>query len=834
MVTHYQAGHVVLGALFPIHSKGIKEEQTFQAQPGKLQCEGINFRAFRWSQAMIFIIEEINRNKTLLPNVTLGYKFYDTCGIAFQSVRSTLALINGPEDNDAKKCNGAPSVPVIIGDSGSSLSIAVLRVLKLFSVPLVSYFASCACLGNHHEFPTFFRTVPSDLNQASALANLVQRFGWTWVGTIAVDDDYGRSGIQMFHDEVTKLGICIAYTVIIPKLVSKEKVVQIVEIIKKSTAKVIVAFAIEDDIKPLIEEIVLQNITDRQWIASEAWITSALISKKEHLISLGGTIGFAIRKAEIPEFKDFLLKLNPLEKPYNLFAREFWETLFQCSFKTADPVSNHSVASHALYNKTCTGKENLKESASIYSDVTQLRVTYNLHKAIYAVAHALHNLQACENSKGPFFNKTCADIYNVQPWQVVHYLNEVKFTNQFGEEVYFDENGDSVGSYDIINWQRNPDGSTKYMTVGRFDAAAPLEQQIVLDEDKIIWNGGQSEVPKSVCTDSCPSGYRKAARVGQPVCCYDCVPCADGTISITTDAVECIPCLLEYWSNKERNSCIPKEIEYLSFADIVGIISVTISILGAVLTTAVAAIFLKNKNTPIVRANNSELSFLLLISLVFCFLCAITFVGQPTAWACKLRRTSFSISFVLCLSCVLSKTVVVLMAFKATLPGNNVMKWFGPTQQRFSVFLCTGVQVVICIVWLTVSPPFAFKNTRHYNNRIILECDLGSVTLFCCVLGYIGFLACVCFALAFLARKLPDNFNEAKFITFSMLIFCAVWITFIPAYISSPGKYTVAVEIFAILSSSFGLLLCIFTPKCYIILFKPENNSRKYLMSRAN
>lgn len=98
----------------------------------------INFRAFRWSQAMIFIIEEINRNKTLLPNVTLGYKFYDTCGIAFQSVRSTLALINGPEDNDAKKCNGAPSVPVIIGDSGSSLSIAVLRVLKLFRVPLVS------------------------------------------------------------------------------------------------------------------------------------------------------------------------------------------------------------------------------------------------------------------------------------------------------------------------------------------------------------------------------------------------------------------------------------------------------------------------------------------------------------------------------------------------------------------------------------------------------------------------------------------------------------------------------------------------------------------------
>uniref|UniRef100_A0A8C4S109 Olfactory receptor C family, w1 n=2 Tax=Erpetoichthys calabaricus TaxID=27687 RepID=A0A8C4S109_ERPCA len=832
MIQHSRPGHVVLGGLFPIHSKGVNVEQTYKEKPGETLCEGFNFRTFRWSQAMVFFIEEINRNKTFLPNVTLGYKLIDTCGIAVQSMKATLSLINAPKSNDSEECLAAPSVSIIIGDSGSTLSMAISRVLELFKIPLVSYFASCACLSDHKKFPTFFRTIPSDLNQARALAYLVQRFGWTWVGTVAADDDYGRTGIQMFHDEVTKLGVCIAYRVIIPKVVSKQKVAQIVKTIQSSTAKVIVAFSIEEDIYPIIQEIVLQNITDKQWIASEAWVTSSLISTKENLISLDGTIGFAIRRADMPELKEFLMSLNPLKQPENQFAREFWETLFDCSFDQTDLGSNYSVVSP--HTKSCTGNEKLAETENIYSDVSQLRVTYNMHKAIYAVAHALHNLQSCENGKGPFLNNTCANIYSLEPWQVVHYLNKVRYTNKFGEDVYFDENGDPVASYDLINWQKNSDGSVKYVTFGRFDSSASRQQQIIIDEKKIIWNGGLRKVSKSLCTESCPLGYRKAVRRGQPACCYDCVQCADGTFSNQTDAAECFQCPVDFWSNKEKDACHPKDIEYLSFSDTLGITSATISIFGAVLTTAVAIIFFLHKSTPIVRANNSELSFLLLLSLVFCFLCALTFIGEPTEWTCRLRRTSFSITFVLCLSCVLGKTIVVLMAFKATLPGNNVMRWFGPAQQRFSVFVCTAVQCLICLVWLILSPPFPFKSTRYYNDRIILECDLGSVTLFCCVMGYIGFLACICFVLAFLARKLPDNFNEAKFITFSMLIFCAVWITFIPAYISSPGKYVVAVEIFAILSSSFGVLLCIFTPKCYVILVKPEKNTKKHLMSKTS
>ncbi|XP_063763488.1 extracellular calcium-sensing receptor-like [Eleginops maclovinus] len=821
----FQDGNLVIGGIFSFRTMQDYVINTFQTIPGVRECKNFNIREFKFSQALIFAINEINKNPVMLPNVKLGYSIYDNCG-TMDILRASLALVSGlNKEVSDDNCTKAQTVQAILGHSGSEPTIAFTKVVGRFHIPVISHFATCDCLSNRKEYPTFFRTIPSDYYQSRALAKLVQHFGWTWIGALAVDNTYGLKGMALFIKAAQEYGVCIEYSEAFSSSGPPESLQKIIEIIKHATCKVIMAFMSHREIKLLATEMYRQNITGLQLVGSDAWITDNSLTDSEGRSILVGSLGFVVSKAQIPGLEDHLRKIHPSQFPDSQFVRDFWENVFNCALNDSSNTQN---------KKPCSGFESLQNVESYFTDVSELRFTYNVYKSVYAVAHALDNLIKCEDGKGPFLNGTCADTKHIKPWQVLQYLNTVNFTTEEGERVYFDSNGDSPARYELVNLQMSDKGTMEGITVGIYDASLPEGHQFIKNNIPVVWGNSQTkEIPVSVCSESCHPGTRKVLQKGIPVCCYNCIDCPAGEISYTMDSIHCMKCPPEYWSNKQRDACILKEIEFLSYDEILGSLLALFSLLGIFLTVITTLVFYCHKETPVVRANNSELSFLLLFSLTLCFLCSLTFIGRPSEWSCMLRHTAFGITFVLCISCVLGKTIVVLMAFRATLPGNNVMKWFGPAQQRLTVLGFTILQVIICILWLTINPPFPFENMNHYKDKIILECALGSAVGFWAVLGYIGLLAVLCFVLAFLARKLPDHFNEAKFITFSMLIFCAVWITFIPAYVSSPGKFTVAVEIFAILASSYGLLFCIFMPKCYIVLFRPAHNTKKHIMART-
>uniref|UniRef100_A0A8C2V5Y2 Vomeronasal type-2 receptor 116-like n=1 Tax=Chinchilla lanigera TaxID=34839 RepID=A0A8C2V5Y2_CHILA len=645
------------------------------------------------------------------------------------------------------------------------------------------------------------------------MVSLMLHFRWTWVGLLITE---GHKGLQFLSDiraEMDRNRVCVAFVKFIPTpLVSYTSNLWTYDILTRETSlvNVVVIYYDTAGVSEVNYNIGQHLVTWRVWVTNSQWQADTA-GTNFILDSFHGTLIFSNHHEEISGFKNFVQAANPFKYPEDTYLTIYWYKNFHCSFSDSDCAL-----------KNCIPNASLAWLPVSLFDLAMSDVSYNIYNAVYAVAHALHEMLLQQVQRPLVEGK---QVMEFSAWQLHPFLKNMQFNNLAGDKVNLDDRRKLHAEYDILNSWNFPEGLRLKVNVGIFSPRAPLDQQLSLSADMIEWATAITETPHSVCSENCNPGFRKSPQEGKPACCFDCTPCPENEIANDTDMEQCVKCPDRQYANTQRNHCLQKAVTFLAYEDPLGKALTGTALSLTVLTAAVLGLFVKHRDTPIVKANNRALSYTLLISLTCCFLCSLLFIGRPSTATCILQQTTFGVVFTVAVSSVLAKTITVVLAFKVTAPGRRVRQLLVSGAPNSIIPICSLIQLTLCGVWMGTNPPYIDTDAHSEHGHILIMCNKGSLTAFYCVLGYLGSLALLSFTVAFLARNLPDTFNEAKFLTFSMLVFCSVWVTFLPVYHSTTGKVMVALEVFSILASSAGLLGCIFAPKCYILLLRPERNS---------
>uniref|UniRef100_A0A8C2MED3 Vomeronasal type-2 receptor 116 n=2 Tax=Cricetulus griseus TaxID=10029 RepID=A0A8C2MED3_CRIGR len=816
---HYK-GDVDIGAFFPVHSYYTGNKVPHLYVPYYFNDIHIqyNFKNYEFILALVFAIEEINRNPHLLPNISLGFDFYNVPhsekNILVHAIRwFTGHLYHLSNYNCVKERKSAAA---LTGPSWAK-SAHLATLLQLYKFPQLSIGPFDPILSDRSQFNSLYQMAPKSTSLSLAMVSLMVHFGWNWIGLLLPDDHRGTEFLSDLRKNMEKNTVCIAFVEMISSTWTSfsYKFWANLGKIQESLANIIVIYGDSDSLQGLMLNLGKHFLTWKVWVMNSQWDVT---NHADYFLvdSFHGSLIFKHQHEQMAEFSRFIKTVNPFNYPEDIYLPKLWFLFFKCSFSELD----------CQLLERCQANASLEFLPRHIFDMAMSEESYNIYKAVYILAHSLHEMslqqvqmQPSENGKEMLFF----------PWQLQPFLrnNHVKDNIDLDWKQEFDD------KYDILNFWNIPKGLGLKVKVGTFFFNAPWGQRLSLSEQLIQWPKIYSKIPQSVCSESCAAGFRKVAIEGKAVCCYDCIPCPDNEITNDTDMDQCMKCPESQYANTEKKHCLQKVVSFLDYKDPLGMSLTTIALCFSVLTAMVLGLFVKNRDTPIVKANNRTLSYTLLITLIICFLCTFLFIGCLNTTTCILQQITFGGAFTVALATVLAKAITVVIAFKVTFPS-RVVRWLMISKApNYIIPICTVMYLVLCAIWLGTSPPFLDQDAHAEHGHIIIVCNKGSAFAFHGVLGYLCFLALGSYTMAFLSRNLPDTFNEAKFLSFSMLVFFCVWVTFLPVYHSTKGKVMVAMEVFSILASSAALLGLIFAPKCYIILRKPNKNSLHHIRNRT-
>ncbi|XP_070967870.1 metabotropic glutamate receptor 4-like isoform X1 [Oncorhynchus clarkii lewisi] len=809
-------GDISLGGLFPVHARGNEGKAC-----GELKKE----KGIHRLEAMLFALDRINNDHSLLPNITLGARILDTCSRDTHALEQSLTFVQALIEKDGTdvKClgGGAPIITKpervvgVIGASSSSVSIMVANILRLFKIPQVSYASTAPELSDNTRYDFFSRVVPPDTYQAQAMVDIVKAMRWNYVSTVASEGNYGESGVDAFIQKSREDGgVCISQSVKIPREPKQGEFDKVIRRLRENpNARVVIIFANEDDIRRLLQAAKKANQTGHFiWVGSDSW--GSKISPVLHQEEMAeGAVTILPKRQSIRGFDRYFISRTLENNRRNIWFAEFWENNFACK------LSRHALKKGSGLKK-CTNQERIGKDSN-YEQEGKVQFVID---AVYSMAHALHNMhrELCPGKVG-----LCSRMDPINGTLLLKHIRMLNFAGIAGNPVLFNENGDAPGRYEIYQYQiRNR--TAEYKIIGHWT------EQLSLTIRAMHWPGGGRQIPYSICSHPCQAGERKKIVKGIP-CCWHCERC--NGYQYQSDTYSCKMCRFDLRPNENHTACRPIPIVKLEWSSPWAIIPVLISVAGIMATLFVVVTFIRYNDTPIVKASGRELSYVLLTGIFMCYATTFLMISAPDVGICSLRRIFLGLGMSISYAALLTKTNRIYRIFEQGSMSVSAPRFISPASQLVITFSLTLVQLLGVCIWFGVDPSQAiidYEDQRTANPdmaRGVLKCDISDLSLIC-LLGYSMLLMVTCTVYAIKTRGVPETFNEAKPIGFTMYTTCIVWLAFIPIFFgtsqSTEKMYiqttTLTISVSLSASVSLGML---YLPKVYVILRHPEQNVPK-------
>ncbi|XP_033642663.1 metabotropic glutamate receptor 3-like [Asterias rubens] len=771
-------GDVYIGGIFSLH--GGQDEQ---------EC-GLRLPVFalQLTEAMAFAVNMVNRDDTMLSNITLGFMIHDDCSRSEYAMWGSLSLVMGANPVlegtqcviPGRKLREIHEMAMgVVGTETTSSSEVVISTAGLFKTPHVTYGATGQELYEEHYNPYFFGTISPDVYTAKAIMDLLVHFDWYYVALVYSTE---QSVLDLEHEvgiEAAKHNICMIIRAKVSEHPEEAELKNMVSILRLNPSASVVILLTNSAATTIA---VMAAAKTAQLTHGLTWVTGDTFSNRDlHDVALEGVLLVEYLKPKLDDFETYIRSLNYSKT--NPWYDEF------CGGGGSD-CHDASEDGFSMYNK-------------------MLAPTMD---AVFSLARAL------DRTFDDYCNGSLTDcLYQTSIKDAV--LENLGKTSFYGTRGHFKYKDNSVAGQFTIRSVHNTDGMLSVVEVGTWNSSFDEAGRLQVNENLIQWKTGSGGIPKSVCREECQAGY---VVEKDPVrqCCWGCRACREGDI---VKGTKCIQCEQKEWPNADFTACDKLIAKTVTFNQplIVAIVSLTaIALLLCGLTTCG---MIKHRRHALIKASSRELSAVNIVGVTLSLIAVFPFLSEPSAGICGVAQSLYALSFTLMYAPLLLKVNRIYRIFESSRKTVKRPQFTGSTAQLVIVALFVITQPIVILTtalavpntWISTVDLFP-KPLTNQPRTLEVFCDVGVGFLTSMCYNFLLLLAC-CFY-AYKARSVPGNFNEARFYVASVYTTLVPIVAALPLYLTADKADVLAFSISLVpVINSYVTLACVYLSKLYAV-----------------